>query len=239
MVISEAIAALGRSPAYSAAVVVAKWLTYAPRFCLRESLEALSIISTHLRPADGLVVTFIPLLLLTGLLTAAVVAAPKPVKEGLVSHEAAGRAFVVRKLPDQKNGGEWWITTGLKVRYVVAGEPGETYTVELWLRLPDEAVEAQRGPGHFDTQELTLPGEGTRLTEAKGSFDRRSQDRPPDDDVNGFPAPPWFKLKPGTYGLVGPALGKAWECRLVMKKRGKVVSDTGYFRIILPPVVEL
>lgn len=182
-------------------------------------------------------VKFIPLLFLSVLVTVAVVAAPKPVKEGLASHEAAGKAFVVRTLPSTKNP-QWWITTGLKVRYVIAGQPGETYTVELWLSLPDEPVERYRGPAHFDTQEVTVPGEGTRLTEIKGMFDRRSQDRPPQGIK--APAPPWFEMRPGTCCLVGPRqLGGAWECRLVVKKKGKIVSDTGYFRVVLPPVVEL
>lgn len=40
------------------------------------------------------------------------------------------------------------------------------------------------------------------------------------------------------YSLFGVALGKSWDCRLVVKKDGKVVSDTGYFRAVLDPVVE-
>jgi hypothetical protein len=182
-------------------------------------------------------VKFVPLALLAGMATAAVVAAPKtPAKEGLVSHEAAGKAYVVRKLPDRN--GEWWITANLKVRYVVAGLPGETYTVELWLGLPDELVARDRVRAHFDTQEVTIPGEGTKLTEVKGLFDRRGYDRPP-EGTKDRPPPPWFELKPGTYTLVGPGgLGKAWECRLVVKKKGKTLSDTGFFRVVLPPVVD-
>ena len=182
-------------------------------------------------------VKFFPLTVLAGLAAVAVVAAPNPPKEGLVSHEATGKAYVVRKFPDRN--GEWWITTGLKVRYTVAGEPGETYTVELWLGLPDELIERDRVRAQFDTQDVTVPRMGDRLAEVKGLFDRRYYDRPDDDPKDG-PAPPWFQLKPGTYSLVGPgALGKAWECRLVVKKKGKVLSDTGYFRVVLPPVIDL
>jgi hypothetical protein len=181
-------------------------------------------------------IKFIPLFLLAALVTAAVVAAPKPLKEGLVSHDAAGKAYVVRIRPDAKS--EWWITTGLKVRYVIAGVPGETYTVELWLGLPNEPVESQRGPGHFDTQEVTVPMEGTKLTEVKGLFDRRHYDRT-EEDPKDRPAPPWFQLKAGTYSLPPVKLGKAWECRLVVKKKGKIVSDTGYIRVVRPPVIEL
>jgi len=180
---------------------------------------------------------FIPLTLLAGLVTAAVVAAPNPPKEGLVSHEAAGKAYVVRTLPEQR-GPDWWISVGLKVRFVVAGIPGETYTVELWLGLPDEPVERYRGPAHFDTQEVKVPGEGTKLMEVKGLFNRRAQDRPPVGIK--APAPPWFEMKPSTCSLVGPRhLGGAWECRLVVKKKGKTVSDTGYFRVVLPAVIDL
>jgi hypothetical protein len=182
---------------------------------------------------------FIPLLLLVTMVTSVLlVAAPKAiVKEGLVSHEATGKAYVVRSLP--YNNGEGFITAGLKVRYVVAGLPGDTYTVELWLGLPEARLESDRARAHFDTQEVTVPGEDGKLTEIKGIFDRCYQDRPP-DCVSGFPPPPWFKLKPGTYSLVGPGkLGAAWDCRLVVKKQGKVLTDTGYFRVILPPVVDL
>jgi len=183
------------------------------------------------------VAKFVPLVLLAGLVTAVIVAAPNPPKEGLVSHDAAGKAYVVRTLPDRN--AEWLIATGLKVRYVIAGLPGEVYTVELWLGLPDELVERDRVRAHFDTQEVTIPGRGTKLAEVRGLFDRRSQDRPP-EGTKDSPPPPWFELKPGTYTLVGPGgLGKAWECRLVVKKDGKVLSDTGYFRAVLSPVVEL
>ena len=183
-------------------------------------------------------VRLIPLTLLATLVTAAVVAAPKPTKEGLVSHEAVGKAYVVHKFPDRN--GEWWITANLKVRYAIAGVPGETYTVELWIGLPDELVASQRVRAHFDTQEVKIPNEGSKLTEVKGMFDRRYYDRPPEDSKDITPPPPWFKLEPGTYTLVGPGgLGKTWECRLVVKNKGKTLSDTGYFRVILPPVLEL
>lgn len=196
-----------------------------------------AILAQSQRPEE-IVVKYIPLALLVGLATAVVVAAPKPVKEGLLSHDAAGKAYVIQTLPHQKEI-EWWITAGLKVRYTVAGLPGETYTVELWLGLPDEPVESQRVRAHFDTQEVTVPGEGGRLTEVNGVFDRRYFDRPPEEAKDGI-FPPWHKLKPGTYGLVGPrGVGGAWECRLVVKTKGKVVSDTGYFRVVLPPVVEI
>jgi len=182
-------------------------------------------------------VKFVPLLVLGALATAVVVAAPKPVKEGLVSHEAVGKAYVVRKLPDRN--GEWWITANLKVRYVIAGQPGETYTVELWLGVPDWPVESQRVRAHFDTQEVTVPGKGDRLTEVKGVFDRRHYDRKEENPKGGV-SPQWYELKPGTYSLVPPGrLGAAWECRLVVKKSGKTVSDTGYFRVTLPALVEL
>lgn len=182
-------------------------------------------------------IKLLPLLFLAGAVTAVVIAAPKPVKEGLVSHEAIGKAYVVRTLPEQR-GPDWWITASLNVRYVVAGQPGETYTIQLWLRLPDEPIERYRGPAHFDTQEVTVPGKGDRLTQVKGAFDRRYQDRPPEGIKS--PPPPWFEMKPGTCSLVGPrALGGVWECRLVVKRNGKVVSDTGYERVVLPPVVEL
>jgi hypothetical protein len=183
-------------------------------------------------------VKFIPLGLLTGLMTATVLAAPKPLKEGLVSHEATGKAYVVRTSPNHKQI-EWWITASLKVHYVIAGLPGETYTVELWLGLPDEPVASQRVRAHFDTQELTVPKGVGQLTEVKGVFSRRRCDRR-DEDLKDRPVPPWFELKPGTYSLVGPGkMGTAWECRLVVKKNGKAVSDTGYFRVVLPPVLEL
>jgi hypothetical protein len=180
---------------------------------------------------------YVPLLSLAVLVSTVVVAAPKPpVKEGLVSHEATGKAYVVRTLPDRKNP-EWWKTTSLKVRYILTGLPGETYTVELWIGLPDEPVKSQRGPGHFDTQEVTVPGAGTKLIEVKGVFDRRSQDGP--DVKSKDVLPPWFEMKPGTCSLVGPGLGGAWECRLVVKRKGKTLTDTGYFQVVLPPVVEV
>jgi hypothetical protein len=182
-------------------------------------------------------VKFILLVLLAGLVTVAVVAAPKPVKEGLLSHDAVGKAYVVRKFPDRN--GEWWISTGLKVPYTIAGQPGEKYTVELWLGLPDLAIERYRGPAHFDTQEVTVPGKGDRLTEVKGAFDRRHYDRPPEEGPKGGTPPPWYELKPGSYSLVGPRMGGSWQCRLVVKKNGKNVSDTGYFRVVLPPVIDL
>ncbi len=185
---------------------------------------------------EGIMVKYIQLVIPACLLVATVVAAPKPAKEGLVSHEAAGKAYVVRTLPGRN--GEGFITASLKIRYVIAGLPGETYTVELWLGLPDEPVARYRGPAHFDTQEVTVPA-GGRLTEVKGLFDRRYRDRVDKDPKDG-PALPWYELKPGTYSLVGPGgAGKTWECRLVVKKGGKVVSDTGYFRVIRPPVLEL
>jgi hypothetical protein len=182
---------------------------------------------------------FIPLVLLAGLVTTSVVSAPKPVKEGLVAHEAAGKAYVVRTRPDTKQ--EWWVTANLKVRYAIAGMPGETYTVELWLRLPDEPVESQRGPGHFDTQTATVPGEVARLTEVEGLFDRRHYDRREEDleELKKRPTPSWFQLKPGTYCLPPVILGKAWECRLVVKKKGKILTDTGYFRVVRPAIIEL
>ncbi len=181
-------------------------------------------------------IRLIPLISLVGLVSAGVVAAPKPVKEGLASHEAAGKAYVVRTLPEAH--GEGFVTARLKIPYVITGLPGETYTVELWLGLPDEPVERYRGPAHFDTQDIKVSGEKGKLTEAKGVFDRWYQDRPPAGIK--APPPPWFEMKPGTCSLVGPrGLGGVWECRLVVKKNGKMVSDTGYFRVVLPPVLEI
>jgi hypothetical protein len=172
-------------------------------------------------------VKFIPLVLLTTLLTAGVVAAPKPAKEGLVSHNAAGKAYVVDALPDI-NGGPW-ITARLRIDYVVAGQPGETYVVELWLGRTGWTKE---DPCHFDTQKVTIPGDkGGKLTEVKEKFDRRYHDRP--RPVHGNPP------KPGEASLFGVERGKSWDCRLVVKRDGRVVSDTGYFRAVLDPVIEI
>jgi len=178
------------------------------------------------------VAKFVPLVLLAGLVTAAVVAAPNPPKEGLVSHDAAGKAYVVQSIP-ALNGGPW-ITARLRVNYLLAGLPGETYTVELWLgRTGDDRIERY----HFDTQQVTIPGEkGGKLVERKGSFDRRSYDRDPNPDER-RPRP--AQEKPGDYSLLWVERGKSWDCRLVVKKNGTVLSDTGYFRAVLDPVIEL
>ena len=177
-------------------------------------------------------VKFVPLAFLAGLVTAAVVAAPKPVKEGLVSHDAAGKAYVVQSIPELE--GSPRIMARLRINYVVAGLQGETYSVELWLgRTGDDRIERY----HFDTQQVTIPGEkGGKLTEAKGRFDRRYHDRELLRDSKGRRLP---QDKAGEYSLLWVERGKSWDCRLVVKKDGKVLSDTGYFRAVLDPVIEL
>jgi len=69
-----------------------------------------------------------------------------------------------------------------------------------------------------------------------GRFDRWYHDRDPKRDDAAHRRVP---TKPGEYSLFGVELGKSWDCRLVVKKDGKVVSDTGYFRAVLDPVIEL
>jgi hypothetical protein len=180
-------------------------------------------------------VKYVPLLLMAGLETATLVAAPRPVREGLVSHEAAGKACVVQSIPAVSGGP--WITARLRVNYVIAGVPGETYAVELWLgRTGDDRFPRL----HFDTREVTIPGDnGGKLAEAKERFDRRYHDR---DPKVGEPDPRpqrWEDRKPGQHSLFWVERGKSWDCRLVVKKNGKVLSDTGYFRAVLDPVVEV
>ncbi|MBO0697009.1 MAG: hypothetical protein J2P46_01315 [Zavarzinella sp.] len=175
----------------------------------------------------------VPILLLTGMAGAVVVAAPgKPPREGLASHEAVGKACVVESIPALDGGP--WITARLRVTYAIAGLPGEAYTVELWLGRAGCDREARY---HFDTQEVVVPGEpGGRLTVANGKFDRRYHDRDPDfDDSSRRPRP----IRPGEFSLPRVELGESWDYRLVVKKNGKVVSDTGYFKAVLTPVVEL
>ena len=175
----------------------------------------------------------VPLLLLTGVAGAAVVAAPgKPLREGLVSHEAAGKGYVVESIPALTGGP--WMTARLRVTYVIAGVPGEAYTVELWLGRTGCDREA---PYQFDTQDVVVPGElGGRLTEARGRFDRRYHDRDPDfDDSSRRPRP----IRPGEFSLPRVEPGENWDYRLVVKKNGKVVSDTRYFKAVLSPIVEV
>jgi len=174
----------------------------------------------------------VPFLLLTGMAGAVVAAPGKPLREGLVSTEAAGKAYVVESIP-ALNGGPW-ITARLRVTYVIAGLPGEVYTVELWLgRTGCDSESAY----HFDSQEVVVPGEpGGHLTEAKGKFHRRYHDRDPDfEDSSRRPRP----IKPGEFSLPRVEFGEGWNYRLVVKKNGKVVSDSGYFKVVLSPIVEV
>jgi hypothetical protein len=175
----------------------------------------------------------VPLLLLTVTAGAALVAAPaKPPHEGLAAHQAAGKAYVVESIPALDGGP--WMTARLRVAYVLAGLPGEAYTVELWL---GRAGCDDEPPYHFDTQEVVVPGEpGGRPTVVRGKFDRRYYDRDPDfDDTSPRPR----RIEPGQFSLIRVEFGGSWDCRLVVRKNGKVVSDTGYFPVVLPPVVEV
>jgi hypothetical protein len=97
-------------------------------------------------------VKFIPLVLLAGMGTV-VIAAPRPVREGLVSHDAAGKASVWSSHP-ALNGGPHIIAT-LRVNYVIGGRPGDKFVVELWLGRTGWTED----PYHVDTQEVTVPGE--------------------------------------------------------------------------------
>src|SRR5689334_19028493 len=152
-------------------------------------------------------VKHIPLLLLAGVVMTAIVAAPKPLKEGLVSRDAAGKPFVVASLPGICGGPH--ISARLKVRYVIAGQPAEKYTVELWLGRTGSA----EGPYHFDTQVVAiLADKGGKLIEAKGRFDRRYGDR--DDSRLRFP--PGVEPRPGEKSLFWVERGKSWDCRLVV-----------------------
>jgi hypothetical protein len=175
----------------------------------------------------------VPLYLVTGIACAAVVAAPgRPPREGLVSHDVAGKAYVVESIPALDGGP--WITARLRVTYAIAGLPGEPYTVELWLGRTGCDGEA---PYHFDTQEVVVPGKpGSHLTEARGKFDRRYYDRDPDfEDSSRRPRP----IRPGAFSLPRVELGAGWDYRLIVKRNGKVVSDTGYRRAVLSPVIEV
>ena len=90
---------------------------------------------------------------------------------------------------------------------------------------------------HFDTHEVVVPGQkGGNLTEVNGKFDRQYHDREPGLDFKG-PRP--TPQKPGEYSLFWVERGKGWDCRLVIKKGGKVLSDTGYFRAVLDPSVDI
>src|SRR5262245_3612956 len=111
----------------------------------------------------------VPFLLLTGMAGAVVAAPGKPLREGLVSTEAAGKAYVVESIP-ALNGGPW-ITARLRVTYVIAGLPGEVYTVELWLgRTGCDSESAY----HFASHAAAVTGEpGTHLPEAKRQLPRR------------------------------------------------------------------
>lgn len=172
-------------------------------------------------------------ILLTGMAGAVLLAAPgKPLPEGLASQEAAGQAYVVESVPALDGGPR--ITARLRVTYVVAGLPGETYTVELWL---GRAGCDCGPPYHFDTQEVVVPGEpGGRPAVAKGTFDRRYHDRDPEsDDGSRRPRP----IRPGEFNLPRVELGGSWDYRLVVRRKGKVVSDTGYRKVALNPVLDV
>src|SRR5436189_146395 len=106
-------------------------------------------------------------LLLSGL---AVAAPNKPSKEGLLSHEEAGKRYVI--IRPKSMGGAPGMSARLVLKYVVAGRPAETYAVELWMRPADGGYDLY----HFDTQEVTVSaGEG--LQKVKGKFDRTIGDR--------------------------------------------------------------
>jgi len=177
------------------------------------------------------VVKYIPLLLLANSVTVVGVAAPRQVREGLVSHDAAGKSYVISSHPAVAGGP--FITARLRVNYVIAGLPGEIYSVELWLgRTGDDRLERY----HFDTQEIAVPGEkGGKLKEVTGRFNRSYHDR----DSKRSDKRQRFVAKPGNYNLLPIGRSKSWDCRLVIKKDGKVISDTGYFQAELDPVIEI
>jgi hypothetical protein len=166
---------------------------------------------------------YLPMLLLTTAVVTVIVAAPNRPKEGLVGHSGWGTLPDV----DRKD-----YMPQLQVRYTIAGRPGETYTVELWLGRTNWRED--RPPYHFDTQEITVPAGGSgRLVEVKGMFDRRCFDRYPGPEPmpvpQGYPAPGLFTAEPTG----------SWDCRLGVKHRGKVLSDTGYFQVVAEPPIKV
>jgi hypothetical protein len=150
---------------------------------------------------------------------------PTRPKEGLSKVDALGKGA----RPNERRSDPEFMPT-LKVWYVVRGVPGETYTVELWLGRTDFP---ELKPFHFDTQEVTIPtGQATGFVEVSGMFDRRvhDRDRPPGQHLRSE------DYKPGQWSLLAPLPSWSWDCRLVVKRRGKVLSDTDYFRVPAPPI---
>jgi hypothetical protein len=163
------------------------------------------------------------------LLASAIVAAPgKLPREGLASYSGIGKLIVVKKL-DELHPGENFVVDRLAIDYAVAGTPGATYTVELWLGRTGWV----EPPYHFDTQTVTVPADAK---EAKGRFGRRVCDRPPTYKA---PYGSRFAEKPGEYALFSARPGPGWDCRLVIKRNGKVLTDTGYFPVVRKLLVEI
>ena len=53
------------------------------------------------------------------------------------------------------------------------------------------------------------------------------------DDESRQPRP----IRPGEFSMPRVEPGENWNYRLVLKKNGKVVSDTGYFKAVLSPII--
>jgi predicted DNA-binding WGR domain protein len=170
---------------------------------------------------------YLPLLLLAS----AVVAAPRQPKEGLVSHSEESELYFDWAQIDGK--GQPRVGARLQVRYTLVGQPGDKLAVEWWLgRTGDTGDEASEySPYHFDDQEVTIPEGAGKLVEAKGKFDRRGWDRQDYWKKAKGPLPRPFP--PGKISLFAPKVGGTWDCRLVVKKDGKVLTDTGYYRVRL------
>jgi hypothetical protein len=165
---------------------------------------------------------YVPLLLLAGLAVAA--PASKPTREGLTEHNGTGKLFVKKGHPYQ-GPDHVWVSARLRVDYRVAGVAGDTFTVDLWLIQTGAWWE----PYLFDTQTVTIPGkEGGKLTEVKGRFDRQYYDRP----ETAIP-------EPGKISLPGLLKYPGFSCRLVVRKNGKVLGDTGYFKVPVPRTIEV